>query len=191
MRAVLLEQRGHAVDIALGCAGIEPLRDLRGSVDTHGHPLVVTALAQVDELASASELVRGKLAGIGAAVIRGVPWRRGTAGVATMVRPSTEDMFFLGARDVVPASTGDAATGAPDPALIDAAICRTPLPPQVRVDREATRCRVEADDPLDAGIAIGRLQVALRAEGLVGHLSGRRPPLLDVRVAAPYDGMPV
>lgn len=180
--------RAGLVDVALGCAGIEPLRDLRGSTDTHGHPLIVTALAQVDELASASELVRGKLAGIGAAVIRGVPWQPGDAGVTTMVRPPTEDMFFLGVRDVVPASAGPATDGEADPDLIDAAIARTPPAPGTTIRRDGVRCAVESDHPLDAGITVGRLLVALRAEGLVGRLIERQPPLIEVRPAAPYDG---
>ncbi|WP_153506416.1 coenzyme F420-0:L-glutamate ligase, partial [Cumulibacter manganitolerans] len=108
--------RGGLVDIALGSAGIPALRDLRGAVDTHGHPLAVTALAQVDEIASASELVRGKLGRVAAAVVRGIPWRAASdsagAGAGSLIRPVEEDMFCLGARDVVPAAQLATGTGA-------------------------------------------------------------------------------
>lgn len=64
--------RNGIVDVALGCAGITPLVDLRGQADTAGHVLQTTVVAVADEIASAAELVMGKLAGIPVAVVRGL-----------------------------------------------------------------------------------------------------------------------
>src|SRR5262245_44475288 len=53
--------REGLVNVAIGVAGMEPLKDYRGLPDTEGRILKVTTLAVADELASAAELVMGKL----------------------------------------------------------------------------------------------------------------------------------
>ena len=63
--------RTGIVDVAIGVAGIAPLTDWRGQIDPVGHELHSTVIAVADEIASAAELVMGKLAGVPAAVIRG------------------------------------------------------------------------------------------------------------------------
>ncbi|MFV0462270.1 MAG: coenzyme F420-0:L-glutamate ligase [Nostocoides sp.] len=63
--------RAGQVDFALGSSGVMVLDDLRGGVDADGRALSVTARAVVDELAAAADLVKGKVAAIPAAVIRG------------------------------------------------------------------------------------------------------------------------
>jgi len=65
--------RRGLTDVAIGCAGIQPILDLRGSPDAHGRELAVTEVAIVDELAAAADLVMGKSEGIPVAVVRGVP----------------------------------------------------------------------------------------------------------------------
>ena len=87
-------RRGLA-DIALGCAGIGALLDLRGTTDEQGRVLKVTEVAVVDELASAAELVMGKARGIAAAVVRGVDpdWLRESSVRAEIVRRPHEDLF--------------------------------------------------------------------------------------------------
>src|SRR5918912_3466318 len=47
--------REGLVDVAIGVAGLEPLKDYRGLPDTEGRILKVTTLAVADELASAAE----------------------------------------------------------------------------------------------------------------------------------------
>jgi len=87
--------RRGLTDIAIGCAGIEAVVDLRGTEDSRGRLLQVTEVCVVDELAGAAELVMGKAAGIPAAVVRGVPaaWL-GRGDVRTqVVRPPQEDLF--------------------------------------------------------------------------------------------------
>ena len=62
--------REGLVDVALGCAGIAPLDDLRGKPDLVGRPLEVTTLATADQLAAAAGLLmaqgRGHPGGVGA-----------------------------------------------------------------------------------------------------------------------------
>jgi coenzyme F420-0:L-glutamate ligase/coenzyme F420-1:gamma-L-glutamate ligase len=93
------------VDQAIGVAGMGPLDDLRGREDGQGNRLDMTVTAVADEIAAAAELVKGKLAGRPVAVVRGLGHRVTSEhgdGAAAMVRPSAEDMFRVGAHDVVP-----------------------------------------------------------------------------------------
>lgn len=87
--------RRGLTDIALGCAGIKPILDLRGTADATGRELHVTEVCIVDELAGAAELVRGKATGVAVAVIRGVdPSWFGEGSVAeSIIRSPAEDLF--------------------------------------------------------------------------------------------------
>ncbi|MDP9452360.1 MAG: coenzyme F420-0:L-glutamate ligase [Actinomycetota bacterium] len=87
--------RRGAVDVALGCAGVAALVDLRGCADALGRTLEVTEVALADELAAAAELVMGKAAGVPVAVVRGVDpaWLREASVRAELVRPPAEDLF--------------------------------------------------------------------------------------------------
>ena len=87
--------RRGLTDVAIGCAGIGALIDLKGTADDRGRELAVTEVAVVDELAGAAELVMGKASGIPAAVARGVDpawFRRGDVR-SELVRPPAEDLF--------------------------------------------------------------------------------------------------
>ena len=80
------------VDVAIGAAGIAPLIDLRGHVDSMGYELHATVVAVADEIAAAAELVMGKLAGVPAAVVRGLDVSgEGTA--RELVMPPERDLF--------------------------------------------------------------------------------------------------
>ncbi|MGH9265609.1 MAG: coenzyme F420-0:L-glutamate ligase, partial [Acidimicrobiales bacterium] len=87
--------RRGVVDVAIGCAGIAAIVDLRGTTDALGRPLEVTEIAVADELAAAAELVMGKAAGVAAAIVRGVDrsWFRHSSVRAEIVRPPAEDLF--------------------------------------------------------------------------------------------------
>jgi len=87
--------RRGVTDIALGCAGILPVLDLRGTPDATGRTLAVTEVCIVDELAGAAELVRGKSSGTAVAVIRGVDraWFGPGSVVEDVVRPYDGDLF--------------------------------------------------------------------------------------------------
>jgi coenzyme F420-0:L-glutamate ligase/coenzyme F420-1:gamma-L-glutamate ligase len=86
-------------DQAIGVAGISPVRDSRGTTDSHGHLLEVTEIAVADELASAAELVKGKADGVAAAVVRGLGYDDDGRPARALTRASAEDMFRLGTRE--------------------------------------------------------------------------------------------
>jgi coenzyme F420-0:L-glutamate ligase / coenzyme F420-1:gamma-L-glutamate ligase len=87
--------RKGLTDVAIGCAGIGAIVDLRGTTDAQGRELQVTEVAVVDELAGAADLVMGKATGAAAAVIRGVDpaWFRTGEVHAEIVREPSEDLF--------------------------------------------------------------------------------------------------
>jgi coenzyme F420-0:L-glutamate ligase/coenzyme F420-1:gamma-L-glutamate ligase len=87
--------RRGLTDVAIGCAGIRAVVDLRGTPDALGRELAVTEVCVVDELAAAAELVMGKSSGICAAVVRGVDrsWLGRGEVRSEVVRPPTEDLF--------------------------------------------------------------------------------------------------
>lgn len=87
--------RRGLTDIALGCAGILPILDLRGKEDAVGREMHVTEVCLVDEMAGAAELVRGKSDGIAVAILRGVdPAWFGPGSVADdIIRDPAEDLF--------------------------------------------------------------------------------------------------
>ncbi len=103
--------RDGVADVAIGSAGLPALLDLRGEVDAHGNRLDTTQVAVVDELAAAADLVKGKLAGVPVAVVRGftAPAPDPDPGTRPLVRIGPEDLFPLGSRDVVAGRTPAAA----------------------------------------------------------------------------------
>ncbi len=101
--------REGLTDVAVGSAGIVALTDHRGQVDAQGNRLETTRVAVVDELASAADLVKGKLAGVPAAVVRGLPVDRpaddADEGTRPLVRLPADDLFPYGSRDLVGSRT--------------------------------------------------------------------------------------
>lgn len=87
--------RRGLTDVAIGCAGIRAVVDLRGTEDSRGRVLQVTEVCVVDEIAGAADMVMGKATGIAAAVVRGVdPAWLGDGNVHDeIVRHPTEDLF--------------------------------------------------------------------------------------------------
>jgi coenzyme F420-0:L-glutamate ligase/coenzyme F420-1:gamma-L-glutamate ligase len=81
--------------VAIGCAGVAAVVDLRGTQDASGRELQATEVCVADELASAAELVMGKDRSVPAAVVRGVPgsWLRPSSVVDEIIRPPAEDLF--------------------------------------------------------------------------------------------------
>jgi coenzyme F420-0:L-glutamate ligase/coenzyme F420-1:gamma-L-glutamate ligase len=84
--------RQGTMDVALGAAGLEVMRDLRGTRDRAGYELHATMIATADEIASAAELVMGKVDGIPAAVVRGLDVA-GTGSARDLVIPEERDLF--------------------------------------------------------------------------------------------------
>jgi len=87
--------RRGVTDVAIGCAGLRPVVDLRGTTDALGRELQVTEVAVVDEIAAAAELVMGKAAGVPVAVVRGIDpaWFGDGSVVNDVVRSPDEDLF--------------------------------------------------------------------------------------------------
>lgn len=98
--------RDGQTDIAIGAAGLVVAESFEGREDAHGNPLVVTAPAVADEIASAAELAQGKLAGRPFAVVRGradlvLPPDDDGPGARALVRGEGDDLFGYGAREAV------------------------------------------------------------------------------------------
>jgi coenzyme F420-0:L-glutamate ligase / coenzyme F420-1:gamma-L-glutamate ligase len=93
--------REGQTDIAIGGSGVVLLDDLRGTTDTQGRVLDVTAPAVGDELASAADLVKRKSDGLPVAVIRGLGHLvvDDAAGARVLIRSSQTDMFRLGTEE--------------------------------------------------------------------------------------------
>jgi coenzyme F420-0:L-glutamate ligase/coenzyme F420-1:gamma-L-glutamate ligase len=87
----------HAqLDLAIGCAGLQPIDDWRGRTDAANRELKATAIAVADELAAAADLTRTKDGSLPLVLIRGAD-RHVTAddgpGAAALIRPEAEDLF--------------------------------------------------------------------------------------------------
>ncbi len=83
-------------DVAIGCAGLAPLDDWRGRVDRDRVELAATAIAIADEVAAAADLVRDKVSGMPAAVVRGLGAHVTPAagpGAVALRRAGSEDLF--------------------------------------------------------------------------------------------------
>ncbi len=89
--------RNGLVNVAIGCAGLPAIVDLRGQADHHGRELEVTVVALADEVAAASGLVMGKSARVPAALLRGVDIGSAAPGrAADLIRSPDEDLFREG-----------------------------------------------------------------------------------------------
>jgi len=88
--------REGVVDVAIGCAGLPALVDLRGTADDHGKELETTLVAFADAVAAASGLVMTKTARVPAALVRGLDGSTGDAPpgpASALVRRPEDDLF--------------------------------------------------------------------------------------------------
>jgi len=85
--------RHGLVNVAIGCAGLPALVDLRGTQDAGGRPLEVSVVALADEIAAASGPVMGKAEGVPAAVVRGLRAEGPPLPASALVRLGDEDLF--------------------------------------------------------------------------------------------------
>lgn len=88
--------RSGQADVAIGCAGIEPLLDMTGSADAHGRELVATITAVADELAAAADLARGKSDGLPVVIVRGrgdLTTEKSGPGAVAGLRERSSDLF--------------------------------------------------------------------------------------------------
>jgi coenzyme F420-0:L-glutamate ligase / coenzyme F420-1:gamma-L-glutamate ligase len=81
------------VNMAIGIAGMNPLTDYRGQHDPYGYEIQASMIAVADELASAAELVMGKVDRIPVALIRGYHYTPQEGSIPSLARESATDMF--------------------------------------------------------------------------------------------------
>ena len=83
-------------EVAIGCAGLQPIDDWRGRPDSEGRELAATVIAIADEAAAAADLARAKDSREPAVRIRGLE-RHLTAddgaGAAALLRALADDLF--------------------------------------------------------------------------------------------------
>jgi coenzyme F420-0:L-glutamate ligase/coenzyme F420-1:gamma-L-glutamate ligase len=85
--------REGLVNVAVGLAGLQPIRSYLGELDPSGYVLQATILALADELAAAAEPVMGKLDRIPVAIIRGLDWEPGDGSSRALLRDPARDLF--------------------------------------------------------------------------------------------------
>lgn len=86
--------RNGQTNVAIGVAGIEPMKSYVGSGDMYGKTLRVTEIAVVDEIASAAELVMGKADRIPAVIVRGYNYKRSEKShIKNLIRNKEKDLF--------------------------------------------------------------------------------------------------
>ena len=191
--------RHGQTDIAVGAAGIDVLHDHAGRTDMHGNELAVTAPAVADELAAAAELVKRKLDGRPAAVVRGLPGLvlppgEHGPGAQALVRGEAEDMFGLGAREAVLAALlaeDPRGFGSPSSPAELAADLELVMGSRALVSEVGGELVVELDgDEHELGALDARLRAMAFAHGWqvtadpTGDPTGTRP-LLRLRPATP------
>jgi coenzyme F420-0:L-glutamate ligase / coenzyme F420-1:gamma-L-glutamate ligase len=79
--------------VAIGVAGLRPLRDYAGERDAAGYELRASTVSVADELAAAADLILGKTARVPAVVVRGFEGQRGEGSAAELVRDPASDLF--------------------------------------------------------------------------------------------------
>ena len=81
------------VDVAVGVAGLNPIKDERGTPDSYGYELRAAVAAVADEMAAAAELVMGKKGQTPVVLIRGYEGKGEEGSARELLRPEAEDLF--------------------------------------------------------------------------------------------------
>jgi coenzyme F420-0:L-glutamate ligase/coenzyme F420-1:gamma-L-glutamate ligase len=85
--------RNGIVNVAIGCAGLEPLLDLRGTPDVQGRVMHSTVIAVADELASAADLAGGKVTQRPVVLVRGWEHEAEEGAASSLVMDRELDLF--------------------------------------------------------------------------------------------------
>ena len=175
------------VDFALGAHGLHVVDDLRGGVDADGRELAVTARALADEIAAAADLVKGKVLGVPAAVVRGLVGvvvdadeastdRAATAAATSKREQGAPPGGHPGARDLVRTGRDDwfghgrveavrAALGVEPGSPLAAEVGIPPTAPERRTDSVARAVRLALATDDEATADVGDESVTLGADG--------------------------
>jgi coenzyme F420-0:L-glutamate ligase / coenzyme F420-1:gamma-L-glutamate ligase len=86
--------REGQTNVAIGVAGLSPIKSYIGSRDMYGRKLRVSEIAVADEIASAAELVMGKAEGIPIAIVRGYRFEKAAKSSAKSLQRSRERDLF-------------------------------------------------------------------------------------------------
>jgi len=85
--------RKGQVNIAIGVAGIDPIKSYIGKRDMYGKILKVTEIAIADEITSAAELVMGKSSRVPVSIVRGYNFSFNDSSISKVTRSKKEDLF--------------------------------------------------------------------------------------------------
>jgi coenzyme F420-0:L-glutamate ligase/coenzyme F420-1:gamma-L-glutamate ligase len=167
-------------DVALGAAGVAPIRDHRGATDPYGNALQLTQMAVADELAAAADLVKGKLAQVPVAVVRGYldgPPTDDGPGALHLVRDAASDLFSLGTAEARAAGMAQAAR----------------LPNYAPFAAEGTHGGVGvSDEPPDPRTLVEALaSVPLSPSTVVRIVVTRGASTVTLRCSAPHEPAPL
>lgn len=188
--------RAGLSDFALGTSGLQRLDDLRGLADTHGRDLAVTVRNLADEIASAADLVKGKIERVPVAVVRGSASLLTDDPQPSLVRTGPSDWFALGRHEAVRDALG-VAPGSPDaeaiglPAVGDEPVAirlqravRAAAHGQPPVTAQVDDASVElsAEDPVALGRMWARVEVALAGERLAWTATRLGPQRVQITV---------
>ena len=85
--------RKGQVNIAIGVAGIDPIKSYIGKRDMYGKILRVTEIAIADEITSAAELVMGKSSRVPVSIVRGYVFSFNDSSISKVTRSKKDDLF--------------------------------------------------------------------------------------------------
>ncbi len=85
--------RNGITNVAIGVAGMAAVADYRGQPDDFGRIMSASVLAIADEIASAAELVSGKINRCPFVVVRGYDYPPGEGKAADLIMPESSDLF--------------------------------------------------------------------------------------------------
>jgi coenzyme F420-0:L-glutamate ligase/coenzyme F420-1:gamma-L-glutamate ligase len=163
-------------DVAIGVAGLPPIRDERGGTDRNGVRLTVTEVAVADEVAAAADLVRRKADGVPVVVVRGLDWApRSDAAAVALVRPSATDLFARGRGSLAAELGGPLAAGAPVERAAAAARAAGPVRAVVDGLRIALTVATDAEGLVALGAAGVAVRVVLLDLGLDAEVVAAEP----------------